>query len=231
MEAKKDMSAQLSQLDTTRLLIVDKSENSAHELDSALRDAGIATKLSISDDLSHIAQLIANGETDIALITEQIDGMDELIPRLREQSPHTPVILLTEEASPEAVVHALGLGATDAIHKQAKDQLAMVVKRELTHVSERRNYSQLRRALKEAEQRCQLLLQGSRVAIAYVHEGMHIHANENYLRLFDYADSNDICGVSLVDILSSESAAELKLVLKALRAEGQFWRSQFDRDE
>ena len=57
LEAQKDMSAQLSQLDTTRLLIAEKSENTAYELESVLRDAGIATKLNISDDLSQITQV------------------------------------------------------------------------------------------------------------------------------------------------------------------------------
>ena len=76
------MSAQPFEHTTTRLLIADKSENTAHELDSTLRDAGIATKLSISDDLAHIAQLVADGETDIAILTDRMDGLDKVLPRI-----------------------------------------------------------------------------------------------------------------------------------------------------
>ena len=72
------MSAQLSQHVSTRLLIAEKSENAAHELDSCLRDAGIATKLSISDDLAHIAQTITQGEADIVLLTDKIDGLENI---------------------------------------------------------------------------------------------------------------------------------------------------------
>ncbi len=213
------MSAQLSQQGTTRLLIAEKSENSAYELDSALRDAGIATKLSISDDLGQIAQMVGQGETDIAVLTDKFDGLEQLIPRIRQNGPHTPLILLTDDSQESAwsVVSALNLGATDAVPASCPDQLALVIKRELENVCQRQNYSQIRRALKEAEERCQLLLQGSKSAIAYVHEGMHIHANEHYLNLFGYTDIDDLCGESLADILCTDSVQELKRQLKALR--------------
>ncbi len=214
------MSAQLSQHVTTRLLIAEKSENSAHELDSSLRDAGVATKLSISDDLAHIAQIVSQGEADLVLLTDKLEGLDSLLPRIRANAPHTPLILLThddEDSETWSVASALNLGATDAVPANAHEQLALVVKRELEHICQREHFSQVRRALKEAEQRCQLLLQGSRAAIAYVHEGMHIHANEGYLDLFGYNDVDDLCGESLVDILSADSAEQLKIHLKALR--------------
>ena len=216
--AKKDMSAQLSQHVTTRLLIAEKSENAAFELDSALRDAGIATKLTISDDLAHIGRLLSEHELDVVLLNDKLDGLDQILPRFRELAPQTPLIILADPESPKwDVVAALELGATDMVPAQPTSQLSLVVKRELKHVCQRDDFTRVRRALKEAELRCQLLLQGSRAAIAYVHEGMHIHANEGYLDLFGYADVDDLCGVSLVDILSSDSAEQLKTQLKALR--------------
>ena len=218
------MSAQLSQHVTTRLLIAEKSENKAHDIDSCLRDAGIAAKLSISDDIVHIAQLLSAGDADIALVTSELKGLKQLLPRLRENTPHVPIIVMIQPAGEENgeapsldLVEALTLGATDAIPADNTSLLSLVVKRELAHVCQRGRFVQVRRALTEAEQRCQLLLQGSRAAIAYVHEGMHIHANEGYLELFGYASSEDLYGVSLVDVLSSDSAITLKEQLKKLR--------------
>jgi multidomain signaling protein FimX len=212
------MSAQLSQHVTTRLLIAEKSENAAYELDSTLRDAGIATKLSISDDLAHIGQIMTNGEADIVLLTDKLDGLQQILPRLRENAPHTPIILLSHaDQEGWTVAQALDLGATDVVPAEQLDQLTLVVKRELAHVCQREHFAQVRRALQEAEQRCQLLLQGSKAAIAYVHEGMHIHANEGYLDLFGYADVDDLCGETLVDLLTPDSAELLKANLKTLR--------------
>ncbi len=211
------MSAQLSQHVTTRLLIAEKSENSAYALDSTLRDAGIATKLTISDDLAHIAQVISDGQCDIVLLTDKIDGLEQILPRIREQAPRTPILLLTQPETKWTIPIALHIGITDVIPAQDSEHLALVVKRELEHVCQHEHFAQVRRALKEAEQRCQLLLQGSKAAIAYIHEGMHIHANEGYLELFGYSDIDDLSGASLIDILAPESAAELKTQLKTIR--------------
>jgi len=211
------MSAQLSQHVTTRLLIAEKSENSAYALDSTLRDAGIATKLTISDDLAHIAQQVSEGHCDIVLLTDKIDGLEQILPRIREQAPRTPILLLTQEQSSWTTPAALAIGMTDVIPGGDAQHLALVVKRELEHVCQQEHFAQVRRALKEAEQRCQLLLQGSKAAIAYIHEGMHIHANEGYLELFGYNDVDELSGESLIDMLAAESAAELKVQLKAIR--------------
>ncbi len=216
------MSAQPShQHVTTRLLIAEKSENAAYALDSTLRDAGIATKLSVSDDLAHISQLVSQGEADIALLTDKIDGLDQILPRMRAQAPHVPVVVLTTDEPGNdgdwTVANALSLGATDVVPTSCPDQLTLVVQRELEHICQRRQTSQLRRALSEAEQRCQLLLQGSKAAIAYVHEGMHIHANEGYLNLFGYSSVDDLCGASLIDLLAEDDAATLKQKLKDIR--------------
>ncbi|XOV83627.1 MAG: EAL domain-containing protein [bacterium] len=211
------MSAQLSQHVTTRLLIAEKSENSAYALDSTLRDAGIATKLTISDDLAHIAQQVSEGHCDIVLLTDKIDGLEQILPRIREQAPRTPILLLTQEQTSWTTPAAMHLGITDVVEAGDAEHLALVVKRELEHVCQHEHFAQVRRALKEAEQRCQLLLQGSKAAIAYIHEGMHIHANEGYLELFGYNNIDELCGESLIDILAAESAAELKTQLKAIR--------------
>ena len=213
------MSAQPSQHTTMRLLIAEKSENAAHALDSALRDAGIATKLSISDDLAHIAKLIADDEVDLALLTDKLPGLETILPRIKEHSPQTPLLLLTspESQSQWTPAKALRLGITELIQAGEHEHLCLVAKRAFELLIERRDTKQVRRALTEAEQRFQLLLQESETAIAYVHEGMHIHANDLYLNLFGYADLEELCGASLVDLLDSASADDLKGALKVLR--------------
>ena len=217
------MSAQLSQHVVTRLLIAETSENKAHQLDSLLRDAGIATKPLITDDLAQIAQILADGEIDIALLSDRVAGLARALPRMRENAPLTPLIFLksvaddADGAAQVTTADALSLGATDLIPADEFERISLVVKRERQHVCQREHFTEVRRALKEAEQRCQLLLQGSQVAIAYVHEGMHIHANEGYLELFGFTDPDDMMCVSLIDLLDDASSEQLKLRLKSLR--------------
>ncbi|MFB3106160.1 MAG: EAL domain-containing protein, partial [Pseudomonadales bacterium] len=105
----------------------------------------------------------------------------------------------------------------DVVSVAHPQQLVQVVKRELDNVYQTNHLNQARRALQEAEQRCQLLLQSSKAAIAYVHEGMHIYANVAYLKLFGFADADDLLGVPLIDLLEPDSAEALKAELKQFR--------------
>jgi EAL domain-containing protein (putative c-di-GMP-specific phosphodiesterase class I)/GGDEF domain-containing protein len=73
------------------------------------------------------------------------------------------------------------------------------------------------RALKEAERRCELLLSNSTAAIAYVHEGMHIYANDDYLRLFGFEDADDLLGLPLLDLIDPDHANDVKARMKSIR--------------
>ena len=213
------MSAQLSQHSMVRLLVAEKSENAAHQIDSSLRNAGIGTRMTVSDDLVHIAQLMSQAEADLVVIGSAIGDLEQLLPRLRDAAPQTPIVVLTstESDTGPAAGDLLALGATDAVSSDALQHLALVAQRELHHVEQQAAYQQMQQALQEAEERCNQLLQGSKAAIAYVHEGMHIHANEGYLALFGYEDVDELECVSLVDVMSPDSSDELKNHLKSLR--------------
>ena len=50
--------------------------------------------------------------------------------------------------------------------------------------------------------------------MAYVHEGMHIYANEAYLELFGNTDFDEIEGVPLIDMIDTKQRDELKQFLR-----------------
>jgi len=128
-----------------------------------------------------------------------------------------PIIVVNDGDDTLSQAEGMELGAADVVSGSDDAHLVLVVKRELEHVCLNIQYRQMKKALAEAEQRCQLLLASSRAAIAYVHEGMHIHANEHYLQLFGFDDADDLLGLPLIDMLDSASAATLKGQLKAFR--------------
>ena len=59
----------------------------------------------------------------------------------------------------------------------------------------------LEAALRESERRCDALIASSRDPIAYVHEGMHIRANDAYLEMFGFEVFDDIEGLSMLDLI------------------------------
>ncbi len=73
-------------------------------------------------------------------------------------------------------------------------------------------------ALREAEKRCQLLLDSSVDAIAYVHDGMHIYANRTYLELFGYEDVEELEGMPMIDLIASCDQVNFKDFLKTYQS-------------
>ena len=76
-----------------------------------------------------------------------------------------------------ALTEALALGAQDALPQGEDERLVLVANRELANLEQRRARRAAEVSLREAEKRCQLLLDSSVDAIANVHDGMHIYAN------------------------------------------------------
>lgn len=210
-----DMSATSRQTEPVRLLIADRTENDAYAVDSLLRNAGIATRFRYIDDLSMAADHI--NDTDLVIISTGVNDAVRAVSALHELREQLPVILLSDDASNLTMDQAYKEGASDLVHRGHEAHLLRSCQRELDQQCLSTRLQQSRRALAEAEQRCQLLLQSSRAAIAYVHEGMHIYANETYLKLFGYEEADDLLGLPLIDLTEGGSVEILKTELKAFR--------------
>lgn len=211
------MTAEHSPHAPVRLLIAEASENTAQEFDSALRDAGISTRMRLVD-LPMAGE--AMDAADLMLCNANLPQLEQILPQLKTRAPQVPIILVNPPDSNLSTSAGMRLGAADVVSGQDPDELVLVFKRELSNVCQYQRLSELHRALEEAEQRCQLLLDSSRAAIAYVHEGMHIHANSGYLKLFGFDDADDLLGLPLMDLLSEDSAQTLKQELKQFRQDG-----------
>ncbi|MEZ5560130.1 MAG: EAL domain-containing protein [Pseudomonadales bacterium] len=201
-----------------RLLIAESSENSAQEFDSLLRDAGIATRVQLTD-LAMARDAIPNA--DLMLCNAGLPELEQLLPQLRTRAPQVPIILVSPSDHPMSTSHGMRLGAADVVQRSDPDELVLVFKRELDRVCQSQRLVELHRALREAEQRCQLLLDSTQAAIAYVHEGMHVHANDGYLKLFGFADADELVGLPLLDLLDDDSAGPVKQELKTFRQTGE----------
>jgi EAL domain-containing protein (putative c-di-GMP-specific phosphodiesterase class I)/GGDEF domain-containing protein/PAS domain-containing protein len=200
-----------------RLLIADLSENRAHEIDSVLRDAGISTRPQFFSDLSAATEYASIEGLDLMLCNAGFDQLGELLPGLRSREPDLPIIVHDDAPEAANLSRGMSLGATDVIFRDDNERLLQVVRRELHHVCRRHRLIETDRALKEAERRCELLLSSSTAAIAYVHEGMHIYANDDYLRLFGFEDADDLLGLPLLDLVDPDHADEIKAQMKAIQ--------------
>ena len=138
-----------------RLLIADRSENRAHEIDSVLRNAGIATRSEFCGDLSDDS--VAEQAIDLLLCRSGFDHLEQVLPALRKRKPDLPIIVMDDSSEPKNLTRGLAMGATDVVFDDDNERFLYVVKRELENVCQRHRFTQTRRALQEAERRCELL--------------------------------------------------------------------------
>lgn len=201
---------------TIRLLILEDSQNEAERLVSLFRNAGRATRvhrLTSSDDLAEALQQ----SWDLLISSPTSEHLDpsEAITAIRRQAKDIPAIQLITNNDSEAITEALMLGAQDALPQGDDERLILVANRELANLEERRARRAAEIALREAEKRCQLLLDSSVDAIAYVHDGMHIYANRAYLQLFAYEDPDELEGMPMIDLIASADQVRFKDFLKS----------------
>ncbi|VXC15334.1 EAL domain-containing protein [Pseudomonas sp. 9Ag] len=200
---------------TIRLLILEDSQNEAERLVSLFRNAGQATRvhrLTSSEDLADVLQQT----WDLLINAPASTNLDpsEAIVAIRKQAKDIPVIQLIDGNDSDAITEALALGAQGALPQGEDEWLILVASRELANLEERRARRSAELALREAEKRCQLLLESSVDAIAYVHDGMHIYANRAYLELFGYEDVEELEGMPMIDLIASCDQGEFKGFLK-----------------
>jgi multidomain signaling protein FimX len=204
-----------------KLLILDDSQNNAERLVSLLRNAGHATRahrLTSVEDLQESLQQT----WDLCLARPETSFMTahEAVGLIARQSRDIPFILLTPAPSTELRIDALRAGMQDALSDESDALLTLVANRELANLDARRQRRIAEQSLREAEKRCQLLLDSSVDAISYVHDGMHIYANRSYIQLFGYDDADDLAAEPMVGLIASEDQGRFKDFLRTYVQQG-----------
>lgn len=201
---------------TIRLLILEDSQNEAERLVSLFRNAGRATRVHRVTSAEDLEASLGQS-WDLLITAPSSAALDptQAVSAIRRHAKDIPVIRLIEGNDSDAITEALALGAQDAVPQGEDERLVLIADRELANLEERRARRAAEVALREAEKRCQLLLDSSVDAIAYVHDGMHIYANRTYLELFGYDDVEELEGMPMIDLIASCDQVNFKEFLKS----------------
>ncbi len=203
--------------ETVRLLVLHESQDNAEQIVNALKNSGIATRPELIANEDELLDALKDGVWDIMLAGELTNGIpyDNALAQIRKQDKDIPVIVLLEKFDGEVIEEALQAGAVDTVVFDAHKHLVYAIKRELANLQHRRARRKAEAALSESEKRCELLLDNSRDAIAYVHDGMHIYANTAYVELFGHESADDMEGMPIVDLVAKEDLGNFKDYLRA----------------
>lgn len=195
-----------------RLLIAEESYNDAEMLVSVLRNAGYAVRPTRVEDDEDLENALDQKAQDLFICAAALSSLplETALRTLERSGKDVPLVVLSDEEDPALRDEVLRLGAADAVSKGDTEHFRLVVLRESRHLRERRRLRRLEAALRETERRCSALLDSSRDAIAYVHEGMHIYANKAYLEHFGIDESEGIEGLPLLDMVAPADQARAK---------------------
>ncbi len=207
-----------SQEPVVRLLLIDdKLEDAEHSI-SLLRNGGIPVRPSRPESLKELEATLAGAGCDLVLASHTAASIpfSMVAEALTSSSKDITLIALLDQPDEANLDDIFAKGARNFALRGRAEHLRLVIKRESRILEGRRQVRRLEASLRETERRCDSLIASSRDPIAYVHEGMHIRANQAYLEMFGYEDFEEIEGLPLLDMVGPEDADSFKQLLKQL---------------
>ena len=125
-----------------------------------------------------------------------------------------PFIVVTRNIRDADLIKIMRSGAHDVVLKNQSARLAPAVERELRVTEERRQFRQMSQTLNEVENKNRAIIEGSREAICYCQDGMHIDANKTYLEMFGYEDLSELEGVPVMNLVEKSDHVRFKDFLR-----------------
>jgi len=201
---------------TLRLLIIEESRNDAEALANVLRNAGQASRLTYAEDLEDVSSALDQQVPDLTLCATGLEGapLAAVAKILQQREIDVSLIAIGESGDEASIIDAMRQGASDLCSYDMPEHLQLVVKRELSQAKTCQSAHNYEAKFHESEKRARMLMESSRDAIAYVHEGMHIFANSSYLEMFGFDDLEEIEGTPIMDMVAPEDHAEFKDFLR-----------------
>jgi diguanylate cyclase (GGDEF)-like protein/PAS domain S-box-containing protein len=199
-----------------KILFIESSLEEAEQIISLLRNAGIAVRPARATNDEQLQSAVNELGPDIVMFDPAITtlALPEVVRLLDAHGRDYALLGLVNTMDNQIVADLFVQGARGVAARSQPKQLIAVLQREFDALQTRRRVRWLITALRESERRCDALLDSSTDAIAYVHEGMHVRANQAYLDTFGYESFDDLLGMPVLDMIDAANADELKTLLK-----------------
>jgi diguanylate cyclase (GGDEF)-like protein/PAS domain S-box-containing protein len=201
-----------------RLMIVDDSVEAAEAIVSTLRNAGIAVRPLRPATAEELETMLGGQAIDLMMVAQQAQGLPlaSVLEQISASGKDLPVIAVADTLDEASFTAAYAAGVRRIALRRHPQQLLTAVREEWADLEARRAMRRLEARVRETERRCDALIESSREPIAYIHEGMHIRANNAYLEIFGYDQFDDIEGMSLLDMVAPQHLDGFKQLLKGL---------------
>lgn len=212
-----------------RLLIVDDSPDDTELAVATLRKAGYMLKNQRVQDLASMQAALDKGPWDVVLSEYTLPhfGAQLALDLVKRAHLDIPFIVVTRNIRDPDLVKIMRNGAQDVVLKNQSARLAPVVERELRVAEDRRQLRQMSQTLNEVESKNRAIIEGSREAICYCLDGMHIDANKAYLEMFGYEDLSELEGVPVLNLIDKTDHIRFKEYLRKISSQNPATPQEF----
>jgi len=207
----------------TRLLIIDDNQIRFNQILDLLTSSGHVVHATLLDDLQNFEKQL-HQNWDLVIFGRAYDLKYEQALSLIQLSkqPNLPILLLKpENYQADQYAGYIRKGVYDILNLDYPDRFYIGLLRALSLSRLLLAQQHLMDELESAHTHAQSLVHDSNKAIALIQEGIHIHANPEYLQLFGIKNEEDIAGLPLLDLLQPKNLNDFKLRFKKI-TQGQF---------
>lgn len=203
---------------TLRLVLVDDSGEDAEAVVNVFRNNGVAVRPLRPLNAEELATQVGTQPIDLVLAARgaQSVPLPTVLATVAASGKDIPVVVLSDGIDERLLAADIAGGARNVALRRPAEHLLKVLLNEWSDLNARRALRRLEAQVRETERRCDALIASSRDPIAYVHEGMHIRANDAYLEMFGYESFEELEGMSLLDLIAPQYVADFKQTLKQL---------------
>lgn len=224
MAANAEFALQSSELtgNPVEMLVVGCPLGVADGFANALRNQDQAAHLKVAESLEALDEQLSTDPCNLVILNADAESIPalEAIRRIRAVNPTASIVLVCKKIDANKSL-AIEQGLQDLVDVKDPDHVALAVKREHQTIMLRQELARLKEQMQEADALSNQLVQSSRDAIAYIHEGMYLNTNQAYLDMFGLESPDDIDGLPIMDMIDAESRAAFKMALRKVERNGK----------
>jgi len=198
------------------LLVVDRALTDIEHIAQTLREAGYVVQLYHAELEKDVYNIIEYKPLDLIMVrlTEGLPTLDKMRTKIKALNQNITLLAIVDEFQQPPPAQLLNDGADNFFLLSDARHLVLTVDKELNNLQMQRQAHSFEARYKEVEGRWRSLLNSSRDAIAYIHEGAHVFTNPAYFNLFGYNGEADLEGVPLMNMVPRDSRDKLKNYLR-----------------
>ncbi len=205
------------------ILLLEDNATDAELVTRELRRAGLDLDIQTVETRDDYVRALREQKPSVIISDYTLPGFDGLsaLSFARQMLPASPFIFVSGTIGEERAIEALRRGATDYVNKDNLRRVGPVVRKALAEAQESARRAETEKALREAEERYQNLVELSPDAILTVSAGVITFANNAALKLYRATHDDQLVGKLYIDLVHEDSLGSLTVRLSGLQDHAQ----------